>query len=155
MDLQIKLFNGLGRGNHVIVISRGLVDIDGFKEIFRNVANTTEFLLDCMILIDLQDATCRLEPTDIYAFAENLRPEYWPATNRVALVSVPGAARIPPTLRIEHVFVEPGDQKRSLQGHQDCAELVGGSHVICFDRKPTPSRDRKLNFSSSIQPLGA
>jgi len=89
MDLQIKLFNGLGRGNHVIVISRGLVDIDGFKEIFRNVANTTEFLLDCMILIDLQDATCRLEPTDIYAFAENLRPEYWPATNRVALVSVP------------------------------------------------------------------
>ena len=62
MDLQIKLFNGLGRGNHVIVISRGLVDIDGFKEIFRNVANTTEFLLDCMILIDLQDATCRLEP---------------------------------------------------------------------------------------------
>ena len=89
MELQIKLFNGLGRGNHVIVISRGLVDIDGFREIFRNVASTTEFLLDCMILIDLQDATCRLDPTDICAFAENLRPEYWPATNRVALVSVP------------------------------------------------------------------
>jgi hypothetical protein len=27
--------------------------------------------------------------------------------------------------------------------------------VIGFDRKPTPSRDRKLNFPSSIPPLGA
>src|SRR5215468_6799175 len=49
MDLQIKLFSGLDRGNHVIIITRGSVDIDGFRE--------------------------------------NLRPEYWPPTNRVALVS--------------------------------------------------------------------
>jgi hypothetical protein len=41
------------------------VDIEGVKEIFRNVANTTQFLLDCMIPIDLQDATCRLDPTDM------------------------------------------------------------------------------------------
>jgi hypothetical protein len=89
MDLQIKLFSGLDRGNHVIIITRGSVDIDGFREIFRNVVNTTRSLLDCKVLIDLQDATYKLEPGDIRAFAENLRPEYWPSTNRVALVSEP------------------------------------------------------------------
>ena len=87
MDLQIKLFSGLDRGNHVIIITRGAVDIEGFREIFRNVVNTTRSLLDCKVLIDLQDATYNLEPGDIRAFAENLRPEYWPPTNRVALVS--------------------------------------------------------------------
>ena len=38
MDLQIKLFSGLDRGNHVITITRGSIDIEGFREIFRNVA---------------------------------------------------------------------------------------------------------------------
>jgi len=65
------------------------VDIDGFREIFRNVVNTTRSLLDCRVLIDLQDATYNLEPGDIRDFAENLKPEYWPPTNRVALVSEP------------------------------------------------------------------
>src|SRR4030095_58356 len=89
MDLQIKLFSGLDRGNHVIIITRGAVDIEGFREIFRKVVNTTRSLLDCRVLIDLQDATYNLEPGDIRAFAENLRPEYWPNTHRVALVSEP------------------------------------------------------------------
>lgn len=89
MDLQIKLFSGLDRGNHVIIISRGLIDIEGLREIFRNVVNTTRSLLDCKVLIDLQGATYKLEPDDIHAFANNLRPEYWPPTNRVALVSEP------------------------------------------------------------------
>lgn len=88
MDLQIKLFSGLDRGNHVIIITRGSIDIEGFKEIFRHVVNTTHSLLDCKVLIDLQDATYRLDPGDIRTFADNLRPEYWPpTTNRVALVS--------------------------------------------------------------------
>ena len=89
MDLQIKLFSGLDRGNHVIIITRGSIDIEGFREIFRNVVNTTRSLLDCRVLIDLQDATYKLEPGDIRAFADNLRPEQWPPTNRVALVSEP------------------------------------------------------------------
>ncbi|HEY7319887.1 MAG TPA: hypothetical protein VIE89_20130 [Candidatus Binatia bacterium] len=87
MDLQIKLFNGLDRGNHVIIITRGAVDIEGFREIFRNVVTATRSLLDCKVLIDFQEASCQLEPGDIHAFANNLRPEYWPPTNRVALVS--------------------------------------------------------------------
>jgi hypothetical protein len=89
MDLQIKLFSGLDRGNHVIVITRGLVDIEGLRQIFRNIVNTTRSLLDCRVLVDLQDATYSLEPGDIHDFAVNLRPEFWPPTNRVALVSVP------------------------------------------------------------------
>jgi hypothetical protein len=89
MDLQIKLFSGLDRGNHVIVIIRGSVDIEGLRQIFRNIVNTTRSLLDCRVLVDLQDATYSLEPVDIHDFAVNLRPEFWPPTNRVALVSVP------------------------------------------------------------------
>jgi hypothetical protein len=87
MDLQIKLFSGLDMGNYVIIITRGSIDIEGFREIFRNVVNTTRSLLDCKVLIDLQEANYQLEPADIVAFAENLRPEHWPPTNRVALVS--------------------------------------------------------------------
>lgn len=89
MDLQIKLFSCLDRGNHVIIITRGSVDLEGFREIFRNVVNATRSLLDCKVLIDLQEATYQLEPGDIRAFADNLRPEYWPPNNRVALVSEP------------------------------------------------------------------
>ena len=88
MDLQMKLFSGLDKGNYVIIITRGSIDIEGFREIFRNVVNTTRSLVDCKVLIDLQEATYRLEPADILAFAENLRPEFWPPTNKVALVSV-------------------------------------------------------------------
>ena len=88
MDLQIKLFSGLDMGNYVIIITRGSIDIEGFREIFRNVVNATQSLLDCKVLIDLQEATYRLEPADIVAFAANLRPEFWPPTNKVALVSV-------------------------------------------------------------------
>jgi hypothetical protein len=88
MDLQIKLFSGLDMGNYVIIITRGSIDIEGFREIFRNVVNATRSLLDCKVLIDLQEATYRLEPADIVAFAANLRPEFWPPTNKVALVSV-------------------------------------------------------------------
>ncbi len=88
MDLQMKLFSGLDKGNYVIIITRGSIDIEGFREIFRNVVNTTRSLVDCKVLIDLQEATYRLEPADIVAFAENLRPEFWPPTNKVALVSV-------------------------------------------------------------------
>ena len=89
MDLQVKLFRGLHRGDHVIIITRGSIDIDGFKQIFRNVADTTQTLLDCKVLIDLQDSTYSLELADIRAFVDNLRPEFWPPTNRVALVSIP------------------------------------------------------------------
>jgi hypothetical protein len=88
MDLQMKLFSGLDKGNYVIIITRGSIDIEGFREIFRNVVNTTRSLVDCKVLIDLQEATYQLEPADIVAFAENLRPEFWPPTNKVALVSV-------------------------------------------------------------------
>src|SRR5262245_6496191 len=85
MDLQIKLFSGLDRGNHVIIITRGSVDIDGFREIFRNVVNTTRSLLDCKVLIDLQDASYNLKPGDIRAFAENLRPEFRSSCDIVVL----------------------------------------------------------------------
>ncbi|HXV78565.1 MAG TPA: hypothetical protein VEG60_01670 [Candidatus Binatia bacterium] len=76
MDLQIKLFSGFARGNHVIVITRGSVDIEGFKEIFRHVVNTTRSLLDCKVLIDLQDATYKLDPGDIRALRTTLGPSF-------------------------------------------------------------------------------
>ncbi|HET8564098.1 MAG TPA: hypothetical protein VFM35_09530, partial [Candidatus Binatia bacterium] len=88
MDLQIKVFRWPDTGNYVIVITHGRVDIEGFKEIFRKVAPLTESLRDYKVVIDLQDATCRLEPADIHGFVTTLSPDLWP-NNKVALVSAP------------------------------------------------------------------
>src|SRR5262249_31488367 len=65
----------------------GSVVIDGFREIFRNVVNKTRSLLDCRVLIDLQDTTYNMEPGDIRDFADNWRPEDCPPFSRVALDS--------------------------------------------------------------------
>jgi hypothetical protein len=89
MDLQIKLLSRLDSDNHVIIITRGLIDIEGFREIFCNVVNTTRSLSDCRVLIDLQNSTYKLELGDIRAFADKLKSEYWAPTNRLALVSEP------------------------------------------------------------------
>ena len=36
MNYQVKLFHWPERGDHVILIARGFVGIDGFKRTFRN-----------------------------------------------------------------------------------------------------------------------
>jgi hypothetical protein len=87
MDFQIKLFSWPDRGNHLIMITRGIIDIKGFEQIFREVVTATQPLLDCKVVVDLQDTTCNLESAEVQAFVDGMAPELWPATKKVAIVA--------------------------------------------------------------------
>jgi hypothetical protein len=87
MDFQIKLFSWPDRGNHLIMITRGILDIKGVEQIFQEVVTATEPLRDCKVVVDLQDVTCNLERADIQAFVDGVRPELWPSTNKIAIVA--------------------------------------------------------------------
>ena len=89
MDFQIRLFRWPNRGNHLIMIARGLLNIQGCNQIFRKVEEATQSLLDCNVLIDLVDAKCELQPAEIEAFANESRPYRWPQGSKIALVSAP------------------------------------------------------------------
>ena len=85
--MQTKLIRWPDAGNYVIVITRGLIEIQGFKEIFREVARLADSLLHYKVVIDLQEAMCRLEPADIHTFVTTVGPDLGLYHNKVALVS--------------------------------------------------------------------
>lgn len=87
MDFQLKLFSWPDRGNHLIMIARGVMDIKGFEQIFREVLTATQPLDDCKVVIDLQDTACNLESADIQAFVEGVQLDLWPSNNKIAIVS--------------------------------------------------------------------
>jgi hypothetical protein len=89
MNYQVKLFHWPERGDHVIMIARGFVEIEGFKQIFRKVGEMTASLSDCKVLIDLVDASYGLDPAGIKAFVSDILPELWPVNTKIALVSTP------------------------------------------------------------------
>ena len=89
MNYQVKLYHWPERGDHVILIARGFVDIDGFKQMFREVGEITASLSDCKVLIDLVDATYDLDPMDIKAFVSAITPDLLPINSKIALVSTP------------------------------------------------------------------
>lgn len=86
MDFQIKLFSWPERGNHLIMITRGLLDMDALEQIFQEVTTVTRALLDCKVVIDLQDAVCTLETTDIQAFVNGRKLDGW-SSHKVAMLS--------------------------------------------------------------------
>jgi hypothetical protein len=87
MDFQVKLFSWPDRGNHLIMIARGVMEIRGFEQIFREVLTATQALRDCKVVIDLQDTACNLESADIRAFVEGGELDLWPSNNKMAIVS--------------------------------------------------------------------
>jgi hypothetical protein len=89
MNYQVKLFHWPERGDHVILIACGFVDIDGFKQMFREVGEITASLSDCKVLIDLVDATYDLDPMDIKALVSAITPDLLPINPKIALVSTP------------------------------------------------------------------
>jgi hypothetical protein len=87
MDFHIKLVQLTERGNHLIVITRGLIDAEGFRQIFRRITERTQSLSQCMIMIDLEDAELRLRPTEFDAIAQEFDSNRWRVANKIALVS--------------------------------------------------------------------
>ncbi len=72
MNHQIKVLRGLDRGDYIIMITRGAVDITGFEQILDKVIDATGPLLDCKILVDFQDSIFQFLPSDITNFLPGL-----------------------------------------------------------------------------------
>ena len=87
MDLKIKLLEWPEGGNYLIVITRGLINAEGFEQIFGKVAETSQALLDCRFLIDLEEATLTVEPLDIHLLVNGLGTDLRRHNNKIALVS--------------------------------------------------------------------
>ena len=96
MDLHIKLLQLKSTGNHLIVIIRGVIDRDGFQQVFRRAADAARTLSDCMVLIDLEDAALKIEPQDVHTIVDALEPNLWPHKHKIALVSSPEAEKFDP-----------------------------------------------------------
>jgi hypothetical protein len=128
MDLQIKVFRWPDTGHYIIVITHGLIDIKGFKEIFSKVAPLTEPLQGCKVVIDLQDATCRLEPADIHGFVTTLDPDLWPNNNKVALVSASKIEQYD-QLFAEYLSIGSGFQNSGLLRHKESRKLASQRDV--------------------------
>jgi hypothetical protein len=90
MNLKIKLLQLAERGNHLIVITGGVIDLPALEQIFRQVAAHTQSLLDCKVLIDLDTADLRLEPDDLHGVFQTLVRDLGRRSIKMALVSSPG-----------------------------------------------------------------
>jgi hypothetical protein len=87
MDLKIKFLQSQERGNHLIVITGGLIDAEGLEQIFRKIVETTQPLLSCKVLIDLEEAILKLEYGDIHRLVSRFGPDLSPDKIKIALVS--------------------------------------------------------------------
>jgi hypothetical protein len=99
MDLNVKLLRSPEGRNHLIIITRGLIDAEGLELIFRQVAETIQELFNCKILIDFENANLRIEPADIDELVSRLGPDLRLGNIAIALVSSAETAE-PEQLRV-------------------------------------------------------
>jgi hypothetical protein len=89
MNYQFKVLRGLDRGNYVIMLARGAVDIAGFEQILDKVIDESGPLLDCKVLVDFQDSIFQFFPPDIAEFLARFDPKRWPHSSKIAFISSP------------------------------------------------------------------
>jgi hypothetical protein len=89
MNYQIKILQGLDRGNFAIIIARGYVNLPGFEQILGQVIDASQKLSDCKVLMDFQEAIFQLLPSDLADFLDNFDFKKWPRANKIALLSAP------------------------------------------------------------------
>jgi hypothetical protein len=89
MDLQVKLFRLHTEGTYLFMIARGLMGIAGITALFHEVDKSTQSLLYCKVLIDLNDTKVRLDLAEVNAFTAGLKHDPWASGNRVALIVPP------------------------------------------------------------------
>ncbi len=87
MSYQIKLLSWPDLGNYVIAITRDLITVNGLRKIFGRLTDLTQSLPDCKIIIDLEEASYRLERAEISALVDELKPELWARKTKIAMVS--------------------------------------------------------------------
>jgi hypothetical protein len=126
MDFHIKLVQLTEKGNHLIVITRGLIDAGGFKLILRRIAGTSQALSQCMIMIDLEDAELKLDPADFDAIASEVDPAQWHVTNKIALVSS-SAANFDQLLALSQALCNRGLNVAAFSGDKAAVQWLSGS----------------------------
>ena len=89
MDLQLKLFRLHTEGTYLFMIAQGIMGVEGIKALFHEIAKGTQSLLYCKVLVDLVDATMRLDGTAVTDFLEGLEHNPWQSGNTVALIVPP------------------------------------------------------------------
>jgi hypothetical protein len=90
MDIETRFFSWPLTGeDHLTVIARGQIDVEGVRRIFLNVAEITQMLVGGGVLIDLRRGRYRLTYRDICDLLNELKAALWPVHNKIALVSAP------------------------------------------------------------------
>ena len=95
MNIQTKLFSWPTKGNHVIMIAHGALNARGLEQVLGEVAAAALPHLNCQVLIDLVDATCKVEPEEIGPLLREPRTDLWPRQCKTALVSSPAPDEYP------------------------------------------------------------
>ena len=75
MDLQLKLFRLHTAGTYFFMIAQGIMDVAGIKALFHEIAKGTQSLLYCKVLVDLVDATMRLDVAAVSRFSRKPRAQ--------------------------------------------------------------------------------
>jgi hypothetical protein len=89
MNYQVKVLRGLDRGDYVIMLARGGVDIAGLEQILARVTDESRHLLDCKVLVDFQDSVFQFLPSEITEFLARFDTKRWPHDNKIAFISSP------------------------------------------------------------------
>ena len=100
MNFQLKLIRLPDKGNYVIMLAKGLIDGAAFNKILTEVSQATQPLLDCKVLIDLQDATVSFSPSDFELLLTDAKLDQWSHNNKVAVVSAPQCDHLKSLIRI-------------------------------------------------------
>jgi hypothetical protein len=108
MDLQLKLFRLHSAGTYFFMIAQGIMDVAGIKALFHEIAKGTQSLLYCKVLVDLVDATMRLDVAALADFIESLEHNPWQSGNTVALIVSPHLPELPTLVQLRAHFARRG-----------------------------------------------
>ncbi len=115
MDMETKFFSWPLTGeDHVTVIARGRIDVDGVKQIFLNVAEITQMLVGCGVLIDMRQGRYRLTYRDVYGLFNELKPALWPLPSQNRLGVCAGDRAVGSTVLTQRLSLGAGFRSRRL-----------------------------------------
>lgn len=108
MDFQLKLFRLHTAGTYFFMIAQGIMDVEAIKSLFHEIAKGTQSLLYCKVLVDLVDATIRLDVAAVTDFLESLEHNPWQSGNTVALIVPPHLSELPMFVQLRAHFARRG-----------------------------------------------
>jgi len=108
MDLQVRLFRLHTEGTYLFMIAQGIMGVEGIKALFHEIAKGTQSLLYCKVLVDLVDATMRLDGAAVTDFLESLEHNPWQSGNTVALIVPPHLPELPTLVQLRAHFARRG-----------------------------------------------